>query len=68
MSEAQRNELNAPSGYLFLSEIPEDSTDRDCPKCGDCLSVNWKNGKPYIYCVEGCDLTVANFQDNKAIA
>ena len=50
--------------YLFLSEIPEDSTDRDCPKCGDCLSVNWKDGKPYIYCIDGCNLTAKDFEDN----
>jgi hypothetical protein len=61
MSETKLNQVNV---YLYFSDISRDANIETCPKCNDCLSVNWHDGSPYVHCVDGCDLTARDFEEN----
>ena len=38
-----------------MSENPKDVL---CPICGEAMSVNWRDGKPYDYCTEHGEVSV----------
>ncbi len=60
-------ELNLPFGYLYFIDVPEWEAE-ECPRCGEAMSCNWKNGYGYYYCPEGCDITIEDIQDNPKLS